>query len=147
MTIHRYPWGSFPAVWIHAEELAVKRHPDYAAAKTGDSDAAFRLVAALATNNVCHELGSHFPERPILVSAHAVEKEGHNFARNMDTNLKTGGTNDLASAMTASRSLKGITCSEPRMLTESEIALLRQSKVEIAGRVRQLIRESKVKVS
>ena len=78
MTIHRYPWGSFPAVWIHAEELAVKRHPDYAAAKTGDSDAAFRLVAALATDEVCHQLGSHFPARPILVSAHAVETEGLN---------------------------------------------------------------------
>lgn len=65
----------------------------------------------------------------------------------MDTNLNDGGVADLASGMNASRILKGITCSEPRMLTESEIVLLRQSKVEIGQRVRQLIRESRGQVS
>lgn len=78
MGIDRYAWGEFPPVWIHAEEMAVKRHPDYSAAKTGDSDAAFRLVEALASNAVCHQLGMHFPERPILVSSHAVERNGLN---------------------------------------------------------------------
>ena len=80
--IHRCPWGSFPAVWIHAEELAVKRHPDYASAKAGDSDSAFRLVAALATDDVCQQLRLRFPDRPILVSAHAVERDGLRLWRN-----------------------------------------------------------------
>jgi hypothetical protein len=65
----------------------------------------------------------------------------------MDTNLNDGGVADLASGMNASRILKGITCSKPRMLTKSEIVLLRQSKVEIGQRVRQLIRESRGQVS
>ncbi|MCX6872296.1 MAG: hypothetical protein NTW21_00580 [Verrucomicrobia bacterium] len=64
----------------------------------------------------------------------------------MDLNLKTGGTNDSVSATSALQILKGITDSGFRRLTESEIVLLRQSKAEIAQRVRQLIRESKVKV-
>jgi len=65
----------------------------------------------------------------------------------MDTNLRAGGTNDSASATSALQILKGITYSGPRMLTESEIVLLRQSKAEVAARVRQLIRESKAKAS
>ena len=78
MMIHRCPWGSFPAVWMHAEELAVKRHQNYPSAKAGDSDSAFRLVSALATDDVCQQLRLRFPERPILVSAHAVERNGLN---------------------------------------------------------------------
>ena len=63
----------------------------------------------------------------------------------MDMNLKTGGTNDLVSATSALQILKGITYSGPRRLSESEIVLLRRSKLEIFDRVRQLIMESKVK--
>ena len=40
----RTPWGDFPPVVIHSPEIAVKRHPDYRAAKSGDVQAAFSLV-------------------------------------------------------------------------------------------------------
>ena len=45
MPVYRHPWEpGFPAVWIHAEESGVKGHPDYRAAKTGEAEAAFRVV-------------------------------------------------------------------------------------------------------
>ena len=50
----------------------------------------------------------------------------------MDNNLKIGGINDSALDLTALQSLKRIICLTPRMLTASEIKLLRQSKVEVA---------------
>jgi hypothetical protein len=40
----RTPWNGFPPVVIHSPELAVKRHPEYLAAKSGDTEAAFALV-------------------------------------------------------------------------------------------------------
>lgn len=60
MTIDRYPWDDFPAVWLHAEELEVKKHPDYAAAKAGNLDSAFSLVEALASEEVIHHLAKAF---------------------------------------------------------------------------------------
>ncbi|MDO8464453.1 MAG: hypothetical protein Q7S46_04260 [Gallionella sp.] len=36
----RKPWEDFPNVLIHASESAVKQHPHYWAAKTGDAVAA-----------------------------------------------------------------------------------------------------------
>ena len=58
----------------------------------------------------------------------------------MENNLNTGGKSVSGSGLTALQSLKHVTCSTPRMLSASEIKLLRQSKVEIAQRVRTLIR-------
>ena len=79
MPIDRYPWNGFPAVWLHADELVVKKHPDYAAAKAGDLDSAFSLVEALASEEVIHGLAKVFSaHQPILASAHAIEKEGVN---------------------------------------------------------------------
>jgi hypothetical protein len=40
----RTPWGNFPDVLIHASESAVKQHPAYLAAKSGDDNAATDLV-------------------------------------------------------------------------------------------------------
>jgi len=66
-------------VLIHSVESWVKQHPDYRAAKSGDGFAAIRLVndtlnmqqvAALATLLAGHQ--------PVLVSAHAYEREGVN---------------------------------------------------------------------
>jgi hypothetical protein len=65
----------------------------------------------------------------------------------MEPNSKTGGMIASASAMTALQTLKGVIYSGPRRLTESEIVLLRQSKTEVARRVRQLIVESKDQAS
>ena len=56
----------------------------------------------------------------------------------MDNNLKIGGITGSASDLTALQSLKHVICLTPRMLTASEIKLLRQSKVEIAQRVSEL---------
>ena len=56
----------------------------------------------------------------------------------METPLNTGGNNASASGLTALQSLKHVTCSTPRMLTASEIKLLRQAKLEIAKRVNEL---------
>ena len=64
-----------------------------------------------------------------------------NCAQNMDESLKNGGENGSGSATSALRALKRITSSGPRRLTESEIELLRQTKVEIGRRVRELLRE------
>jgi len=63
----------------------------------------------------------------------------------MDANLNNGGKTDSASTLTALQSLKHVTCSKPRPLTESEIELLRQSKVEIAMRVNELLELDKAK--
>lgn len=67
--------------------------------------------------------------------------------KSMETNSKTGGMIASASAVTALQTLKGVIYSGPRRLTESEIVLLRQSKAEVARRVRQLIVESKDQAS
>ncbi|MGE0087248.1 MAG: hypothetical protein AB7S75_22815 [Desulfococcaceae bacterium] len=61
----------------------------------------------------------------------------------MEKNLKTGGTKGLDSGLTALQSLRHVICSEPRMLTESEIKLLRQSKSEIARRISELLAAGK----
>lgn len=63
----------------------------------------------------------------------------------MDMNVNKGGKIDSASTLTALESLKHVTCSKPRPLTEAEIELLRQSKVEIATRVNQLLELNKAK--
>lgn len=79
MAIKRYSWDGFPAVWLHAGEMLVKTHPAYAAAKTGDSDAAFRLVNSLITVGIVDALGQALDDyEPTLVSAHAIEKDGVN---------------------------------------------------------------------
>ncbi len=64
---------------IHASESAIKKHPDYAAAKSGDADAAGRLVEQ--TLNIDQVLALAFLAQgraPTLVSAHAYEASGVN---------------------------------------------------------------------
>ncbi len=75
----RYPWAVFPPVWIHANESAVKQHPSYRAAKSGDPDAAYLLVDALLNPVIVGQLADTYArQKPILVSAHAVEGSGVN---------------------------------------------------------------------
>ena len=57
--------------------------------------------------------------------------------------MDNGGNSSSALGLTALQSLKLVTCSTPRMLTVSEIKLLRQSKVEITKRVGELVRLKK----
>ena len=75
----RTPWDQFPDVVIHAAELTVKRHPLYAAAMAGDSDAAFLLVRATIAAEALTSLQLLIRDRrPTLVSAHALEQQGTN---------------------------------------------------------------------
>ncbi len=75
----RLPWNGFPDVLIHASESAVKQHPSYRAAKSGDAEAAMDLVADTLNIEQVEALAAMFPEAsPTLVSAHAYEREGVN---------------------------------------------------------------------
>ena len=58
---------------------------------------------------------------------------------NMGKPSEIGGESASASTRTALRALKHVISSAPRRLTESEVALLRQSKREVAHRVKQLV--------
>ena len=75
----RTPWGNFPDVLIHASESAVKQHPAYLAAKAGDDDAATALVLDTFNMERALVLGlMAVDDKPTLVSAHALEREGVN---------------------------------------------------------------------
>ena len=75
----RSPWGNFPDALIHARESAVKQHPAYAAAKKGDEAAALELVRATFDAALPDRLRQMIAVRsPVLVSAHAYEREGVN---------------------------------------------------------------------
>jgi hypothetical protein len=75
----RRPWGNFPDVLIHATESAVKQHPAYWAAKTGDDVAALELVRDVFDPELLERLRSLVGDsHPVLVSAHAYEREGVN---------------------------------------------------------------------
>ena len=75
----RRPWGDFPDVLIHAAESRVKQHPAYPAAKSGDAGAALKLVRdvfdAALPDRLREVVGGR---QPVLVSAHAYEREGVN---------------------------------------------------------------------
>ena len=75
----RTAWGAFPDVVIYASESAVKQHPAYKAAKSGDDEAATDLVLDNFSLERTHALDALVGDRtPILVSAHAFEREGVN---------------------------------------------------------------------
>ena len=75
----RLRWGDFPDVLIHAAESAVKQHPAYAAAKNGDAAAALELIGATFDPDLPIRLRQIVARgSPMLVSAHAYEREGVN---------------------------------------------------------------------
>jgi len=74
----RTTWGNFPDVLIHADESSVKQHPDYPAAKSGDADAAARLVADTISDEQTRALLRLVSDDATLVSAHAFEAQGVN---------------------------------------------------------------------
>jgi hypothetical protein len=80
MSPHRAPWDrDFPDAGILASESAVKQHPDYRAAKTGDASAAVRLVRELVGDKSIDALGQQLTEAlPIVASIHAQERDGIN---------------------------------------------------------------------
>ena len=75
----RRPWGDFPDVLIHAAESRIKQHPAYPAAKSGDAGAALDLVREVFDDALPDRLTALVGDRqPMLVSAHAYEREGVN---------------------------------------------------------------------
>jgi hypothetical protein len=75
----RIPLHDFPDLVLHADELAVKRHAQYSAAKAGDADAAKILVESFANRGRVSELASLLEGRDIrLLPVHALESEGVN---------------------------------------------------------------------
>lgn len=64
---------------IHSPEIAIKRHPDYRAAKSGDVQAAFSLVGTTIAESAVVKIRDLVSGRQvILASAHAVERDGVN---------------------------------------------------------------------
>ena len=77
--LRRSEWNVFPDVVIHAEETSVKKHPSYAAAKSGDALAAEELILETSTlgaiDKICEIIGDR---KPYLVAVHAQETLGAN---------------------------------------------------------------------
>jgi hypothetical protein len=72
-------WGDFPDALIHAAESRVKQHLAYPAAKSGDAGAALDLVRDVFDDALPGRLRALVGDRqPMLVSAHAYEREGVN---------------------------------------------------------------------
>ena len=64
---------------LHADELSVKRHPQYQAAKSGEITAADLLVAELANQDRVGELRSFLEGHAVeLLPIHALESAGVN---------------------------------------------------------------------
>jgi len=79
MRPHRTSLYGFPDVVLHADESAVKRHPQFAPAKAGDILAAEALVADMANGDCVPVLQVLVDRRRAeLVSVHALETEGVN---------------------------------------------------------------------
>jgi adenine/guanine phosphoribosyltransferase-like PRPP-binding protein len=75
----RFPWNHFPPVYLHALESVVKEHPAYAAAKAGDSLAAFELVADLMSSKILEQLWRRFDgHSPVIVNVHVKPAAGTN---------------------------------------------------------------------
>jgi len=75
----RTPWQGFPDVLILSTESAVKRHPEYAAAKGGDITSARRMMESLVSEPAYHAVEVALAGRdPVLVAVHAFEAEGIN---------------------------------------------------------------------
>lgn len=75
----RTHWGGFPDVLIHATETAVKQHPNYKAAKSGDGLSAVALVNDTMSDACNKQLLTMLRRHaPTLVSAHAYERDGVN---------------------------------------------------------------------
>lgn len=75
----RVPWNAFPDVVLMASIPAIKGHVDYAAGKSGDAEAAARVVrTALPPAHLATISAVALPARAVLVSVHAVEEQGTN---------------------------------------------------------------------
>jgi len=75
----RKPLFDFPDIVIHASETSVKKHPLYAAAKTGDAEAASDLINDNFSSDAIEAVKALLHGRkPIFISVHTMEGEGIN---------------------------------------------------------------------
>jgi hypothetical protein len=76
----RFPWeAGFPPVLIHAQSSEVTTHPWFAAARSGNVDAAALLVADTVSGEVVDRLAALAQgARPLLASRHAQQCDGLN---------------------------------------------------------------------
>ena len=79
----RAAWRDFPDTVLLADEAPTKRHPGYRAAKSGDALAAANLVRDLVDGTGIAAVGAVTDTAsdgglPVLVSAHAYERDGFN---------------------------------------------------------------------
>ena len=76
---YRFPWKSFPEVLIHSPEQSVRSDEAYVAAKTGDSEAAYRLAHRFIDDAILRKMEKFSDSTEItLASAHALERNGVN---------------------------------------------------------------------
>ncbi|MBY0354568.1 MAG: hypothetical protein K2Q12_02435 [Rickettsiales bacterium] len=78
--VYRYPWeDGFPDVVVHTDLQTRNAHPDYAAAKAGDDEAAVRLVEDLTSKSAVQQLRERMAGSDVLfASVAAIEVEGYN---------------------------------------------------------------------
>ncbi|GAB3404222.1 phosphoribosyltransferase [Massilia agilis] len=76
----RFPWEEgFPPVLVHAQKSEVTTHPWFAAARSGDVDAAALLVADTCCGQVVDRLAQLAgSEAPMLAGVHAQKRDGLN---------------------------------------------------------------------
>ena len=75
----RVPLFDFPDIVLHADELAVKRHVEYRAAKAGDLVAAAHLVKEFMNDASVLQIEASLAKRVVeLVPIHALESGGVN---------------------------------------------------------------------
>jgi hypothetical protein len=70
-------WGNFPDVIPHSNIVTMKRHPQYAAAKAGDADAAHDVIRSVVNRAKADALAKKHP-KAIIVAVHAEEMSGRN---------------------------------------------------------------------
>jgi hypothetical protein len=80
VTIRRSPWPpDFPEVVIHTTVAVRDAHPGYAAAKSGEQDAATRLACALLSDAAVERIRDQInAERPVILPIRAIETTGVN---------------------------------------------------------------------
>jgi adenine/guanine phosphoribosyltransferase-like PRPP-binding protein len=75
----RFPWQHFPDVVLHSSETAVKKHPAYRDAKSGDAEAAALLCRETVSSSSVDRLLQLINQRSaILAAAQAYETDGVN---------------------------------------------------------------------
>ena len=75
MTPPRVPLFGFPDVFIHAEESAVKGHPQFRSAKAGNLAAADRLVAAFEESDCVARIGALLDRRTVELVSRGLDRQ------------------------------------------------------------------------